>query len=207
MTDHDPRVPVHLDPDPLQVAEHETVVDRQFRERNRAIRQLILAGLGLAIIILAILAAPRSAHVVPLGNKSDLPPSVTHAPFTVPPGSGIVVPAAEPLPSPATFELASAIEGGFAAYALPFHGRLYLALPEGPGVRVRICAGSGIVSCIIRTSTDAGPSLEMQRVGRLADLSFADFAKLCDCWPPAVGLLPIRVERDGPWVELPAIEP
>jgi hypothetical protein len=48
----------------------------------------------------------------------------------------------------------------------------YLALPEGPGIRVRIC---GPAACAVRVSNDAGPSLAMQRKGRIADLDVATF--------------------------------
>lgn len=46
-------------------------------------------------------------------------------------------------------------------------GRTYLALPEGKGHRVRICAER----CWTMTSTDAGPDKAMQRAGRVADLN------------------------------------
>lgn len=46
-------------------------------------------------------------------------------------------------------------------------GRSYLALPEGPGHRVRICAKR----CWTMTSTDAGPDKAMQRAGRVCDLN------------------------------------
>lgn len=46
-------------------------------------------------------------------------------------------------------------------------GRSYLALPEGPGHRVRICAKR----CWTMTSTDAGPALFMQRKGRICDMN------------------------------------
>ena len=52
----------------------------------------------------------------------------------------------------------------------------YLALPSGPGHRVRICGAGG---CIVRVSNDAGPSLAMQRLGRIVDLSVADFEAVC----------------------------
>jgi hypothetical protein len=46
-------------------------------------------------------------------------------------------------------------------------GHRYLALPGGPGIRVRICAAR----CLVMTSTDAGPALFEQRAGRIADLN------------------------------------
>ena len=207
----DPRLPVHLDPDPRYVAENESFAERQRAERNRAIRQLILAIGFIAITCLAILAAPRSAHVVPLGNKSDLPPSVTHAPFTVPPGSGIVVPAAEPLPSPATFELASAIEGGLAAWCAP---TLTQCQSWGPPAklgavssftwgdvpyRVRVCRQDGDGACV----AVAVVSFCECAGDRVIDLSPAAFAELA---PLSRGLVAVTVERGGPSVTLPPTE-
>jgi hypothetical protein len=55
---------------------------------------------------------------------------------------------------------------------------------------VYIC---GPVACVVRTSTDAGPDLAMQRAGRVADLSFADFRRVCGCDPWAVGLVRVTV--------------
>ena len=85
-----------------------------------------------------------------------------------------------------------AIEAGVAAYATRSHGDRYLALPDGPGVRVRICAGG---RCVDRVSTAAGPALFRQRQGRVADLSYVDFAFLCRCRPELVGLLRVSIER------------
>ncbi len=66
----------------------------------------------------------------------------------------------------------------------------YLALPSGPGTRVRIC---GKVGCVTRVSTDAGPSLAMQRAGRVADLSIYDFARVCG--DPSAGLCRVTIAR------------
>ena len=52
----------------------------------------------------------------------------------------------------------------------------WLALPSGPGHRVRVCGAGG---CIVRVSNDAGPSLAMQRLGRIVDLDVADFETVC----------------------------
>lgn len=80
---------------------------------------------------------------------------------------------------------------GIASFVGPSYGPEYLALPEGPGVTVRIC---GPAACVTRTSTDAGPDLAMQRARRVADLSFADFAEVCGCDPWLVGLTPVTVD-------------
>ena len=67
----------------------------------------------------------------------------------------------------------------------------YLALPEGPGVRVRVC---GPAACIERTSNDAGPSKAMQRQGRIVDLDATDFNEVCGCSWQTVGLVKVTVE-------------
>ncbi len=79
---------------------------------------------------------------------------------------------------------------GIASFVSPRFGPRYLALPGGPGIRVRIC---GRVGCVNRTSTDAGPSLAMQRAGRVADLSHSEFARVCGCSPNRVGLIHVTV--------------
>jgi hypothetical protein len=62
------------------------------------------------------------------------------------------------------------VAGTASTYGPGFEGRL--ALPEGPGIHVRIC---GPAACVDRVSNDAGPSLAMQRKGRIADLDVATF--------------------------------
>jgi hypothetical protein len=46
----------------------------------------------------------------------------------------------------------------------------------------------------------------MQRRGRIADLSFVDFAKICGCWPPSTGTITVTIDRLGalPIPTLPA---
>jgi hypothetical protein len=69
---------------------------------------------------------------------------------------------------------AGTISGIASTYGPGWDG--WLALPEGPGVRVRICGAGG---CVVQTSTDAGPSLAMQRRGRVADLDVPTFETVC----------------------------
>jgi hypothetical protein len=83
-----------------------------------------------------------------------------------------------------------AVEGGLASYVSRSYGSRYLALPGGPGIRVTICAKR----CVTRTSTDAGPSLQRQRAGRVADVSWSDFRWICRCSPEAVGLIVVSVQ-------------
>lgn len=87
---------------------------------------------------------------------------------------------------------------GTASFVDPSFGPTYLALPQGPGFTVRICGDAG---CVTRTSTDAGPDLAMQRAGRVADLSYRDFAIVCGCDPYVRGLTKVTVEYGA---ELPA---
>jgi hypothetical protein len=70
----------------------------------------------------------------------------------------------------------------------------WLALPQGPGHRVRICGAGG---CVIRTSNDAGPSLAMQRhpYHRVADLDVGTFEAVCGK-PWTAGLCNVSVT---PW--------
>ena len=79
---------------------------------------------------------------------------------------------------------------GIASYVGRSYGPRYLALPAGPGHRVTIC---GRAACVTRTSTDAGPALFLQRQGRIADLSWADFGRVCGCSPELVGLTHVTV--------------
>ena len=84
---------------------------------------------------------------------------------------------------------------GTTGFALPSYGPRYLAVPWGPGVRVRICSS---VTCLDRVSNDAGPALSEQRKGRVADVSFEDFRRLCGgCDPWQVGRVSVVITRVG----------
>lgn len=84
---------------------------------------------------------------------------------------------------------------GTASHMGSTQGPGYLALPEGPGHAVTIC-GIKTGRCINRTSTDAGPDLEMQRAGRVADLYRGDLFYLCAVGPQEAdpGLCRVTVE-------------
>lgn len=69
----------------------------------------------------------------------------------------------------------------------------YAAIPWGPGVRVRICAAH----CVTVVSADAGPTLAMQRAGRIADLSVALFERVCGL-PASRGLCVGTIEGPMP---------
>ena len=70
-------------------------------------------------------------------------------------------------------------------------GADYLALPEGAGVRVKLC---GAARCVVMTSNDAGPSLAMQRKGRIVDLSAALFKAITGL-PLSRGIAWVTVRR------------
>ncbi len=70
------------------------------------------------------------------------------------------------------------VQRGTASTYGPAFGPGWLAVPQGPGIHVRVC---GAARCIERTSTDAGPDLATQRAGRIVDLSVRDFELVCGC--------------------------
>ena len=85
--------------------------------------------------------------------------------------------------------IGTALVAGIAStYGPGFDG--YLALPSGPGHRVRVCGAAG---CVERVSNDTGPDLAMQRLGRVVDLSVADFEAVSG-QPWRVGLTRVTVE-------------
>ena len=151
----------------------------------------------LAIIVAACVGSPATSEVVrPSGSSAaSLVPEApsSRALETAASRSSVAL-----FPSPSvpavggTRKPSAAISlTGLASFVDPSFGGRYLALPSGPGHLARIC--SRIHRCIWRRSTDAGPSLAMQRAGRVADVSYGDFAWLCGCNPWAVGLLRVVV--------------
>ena len=65
---------------------------------------------------------------------------------------------------------------GVLAWAGESHGSAYLAVPWGAGRLVEVCAAE----CVTLTSTDAGPTLAMQRAGRIGDLAVGTWEHVCD---------------------------
>jgi hypothetical protein len=72
---------------------------------------------------------------------------------------------------------------GIVTHMGPGYPANYLALPIGPGHRVRLC---GPRQCLVLTSTDAGPNRASLEAGRIADVSVELFARLC-CDPSQGG--------------------
>jgi hypothetical protein len=153
----------------------------------------LLIGLALGIAVMGsswAQAAPRSTSELVV-DPTIVPGSIG-APRSGMPVEDLEAEASREAPARAggvgapTITEPGAIMSGTLAYAKPSFGARYLAIPEGPGVRVRICAPRG---CLERVSTDAGPALFRQREGRLADVSYVDFAWLCGCTPETLGLI------------------
>ncbi len=174
-------------------------------------------GVGLFVGVRVALAAPRSAAqpVIPAGpsalleaagridqgSSGNLAERPSGAPQ--PEGARLSRPG-EVTDRPSAAGAPSRTIRGIASFVASRYGDRYLALPDGPGHSVRIC---GPATCVVRTSTDAGPALFLQRQGRIADLSRADFARLCGCTPEVVGLIHVTVTRfDGPAPTPPATD-
>lgn len=79
----------------------------------------------------------------------------------------------------------------------------YVAIPLGPGIRIRVC---GPADCLEVTSTDAGPNHDMLVAGRIMDLDIGRWEQVCGV-PATFGLCPgswIRVT--GPQLTPPATD-
>lgn len=221
------------DPDPLTAFDVDRAYEDGFvagvnegLARARQRDQLGAIALGVMIVVLLVVAFIAGQQTAAAASRSgpQPPASTGRAPAEAQIGAPLVPRAPEPetarvepssegplVLSPMTggappspdVEIGTAIASGTIAYAVPSFGSRYLAIPEGPGHRVRICVDE---RCLARTSTDAGPDLAMQREGRLADLSYVDFRYLCGCRPESIGLIVGTIEYLGPTVTPPATE-
>jgi hypothetical protein len=153
-----------------------------------------LIPLFLSAIAGAIMASLVWAAVTHAGPVGPPQPEPSFAPVPTMPGEVRSVPSAPAVlatPRPTPIPVARGhVRTGVASFMAPKYGRYYLALPNGRGHRVTIC---GPAACVTRVSTDAGPDLAMQRAGRVADVSFWDFATICGCDPWARGLVRVTV--------------
>lgn len=174
----------------------------QCGQRERRLAPLVLVGLiGMALGFLLsgrVLAAPRPDLVTTPQPGASVAIGSVDAPARV---QASTSPGPTGVPSPSGPErsqpTADSAPAGIASFMAPSYGDAYLALPAGPGHRVRICSSGLPDRCIERTSTDSGPDLAMQRDGRIADLSFADFKRVCRCDPWVVGLVDVTIEELG----------
>jgi hypothetical protein len=96
--------------------------------------------------------------------------------------------------------LASVVVSGTASWMPEKYGDDYLALPQGPGHTVTICAKR----CLTMTSNDAGPDKAMQRRGRVADIGVKAWEHICGV-PRSRGLCHVRITygRSGPAITPP----
>ena len=134
------------------------------------------------MLAIAIVAAPWPAPVIPAASS----PAGTGEPDRARTG-------APPLPEPSsrtvTTERPIPVTVGIASWMPERYGPDYLALPGGAGTTVRICG----VRCLLITSNDAGPSLGMQRRGRVADLAVIAWEWVTDL-PRSRGLARVVVD-------------
>jgi transcriptional regulator with XRE-family HTH domain len=152
---------------------------------------VFLAGLAAGILLVLLASHPatsRQASTPRPVQFRPIPPVATARPAAPTP------PASPSLPSPATgtrpalvMTLRTATPPqppsprrtalrGVATWMPERYGSRYLALPSGAGHRVRICGAGG---CLVITSTDSGPSLAMQRAGRIADIGVRSWEGIC----------------------------
>lgn len=154
-----------------------------------AILAALVAGIFIGRLVVPVAAAaPRTAQTT---ERVDLSAPSSAGPSGAPPTAD-----GHQLDGPRSVV-------GIASWVAPRYGSTYLALPDGPGHRVRIC---GRAACVTRTSTDAGPARFLQRQGRVADLSHADFARVCGCSPELVGLTHVTVFSVGATPTPPATD-
>ncbi len=79
------------------------------------------------------------------------------------------------------------VVGIASTYGPGFNG--LLALPEGPGHKVKVC---GPKASITKVSNDTGPNHAMQLLGRVVDLDVPSFQIVCGCaW--TIGLVKVSV--------------
>ena len=143
---------------------------------------LVILGWWLVIVgLLLVASTPR--------REPDRDPALPGAP------TATAIPTAKPFPSwdreassaasgnpsrPAspkpTHRLEEATRQGTLWWAAESFGPAYLAIPIGPGHRVTVC---GPADCVELVSTDAGPDLERQREGRIADVAVGLWERIC----------------------------
>jgi hypothetical protein len=117
--------------------------------------------------------------------------AVAADPTAAAPTSGTIDPLCSPRPCP-TLTPAALIRSGLAStYGPGWDG--WLAWPDGPGWRLRICGAGG---CRTLVSNDAGPDLERQRHGVVIDLDVPTFEGVCGV-PWRRGHCPVNVTVMG----------
>lgn len=164
----------------------------------------LLAAIILSLSMSAITTGHTSEPIKPVPDEAFKPLILTLLPTPSPTPSPTPEPTAKPTPKPTARPTAEStvkpqtghndktyaiVRGTASTYGSGYAG--FLALPEGPGYKVKVTGPGG---SIIRVSNDAGPSLEMQRAGRIIDLNSADFNIVCGCNWETKGLVDVKVE-------------
>ena len=162
---------------------------------NRRVTALVVAAVVALLAALALFPARSHADVPAVASREALvfEPVRTAGPLA---SGQALIPAVRQVPTPSpslppvprmaavrssgtpqrgqAVGSAASTTGTASTYGPGYDG--YLALPIGPGHRVRICGAGG---CVVAVSNDAGPSLAMQRLGRIVDLDVATFERVC----------------------------
>ena len=154
-------------------------------------------GLALGLTVRAAQTSSAAATAIPAAvsladerDPSRLRP-VSDAGARSPLPAAVAVLPARPQPTATAAPVPAHLVRGIASWMPARYGPLYLALPEGAGVRVRICGAAG---CLVMRSTDAGPSLAEQRAGRIADIAVVVWERLTGL-PSSRGVAWVTVER------------
>jgi hypothetical protein len=79
----------------------------------------------------------------------------------------------------------------------------WIAWPQGPGWRLRVCGAGG---CVVVVTTDSGPDRAMQRAGRIVDLDVTTFERVAGV-PWTVGLTRVTVTVLGQVPQTPRLDP
>jgi hypothetical protein len=135
---------------------------------------VFVIGIVVGFIVGANLPPQSAPATVPEPSTADVQRSAV-SDYTLPTAAGVEG-IADASPEP-TGEVGSVAEGrkGIIAYAT-IGGPSYLAIPIGPGHRVKIC---GPAACWTTVSTDAGPNHERLVAGRIADVAVGQWERIC----------------------------
>lgn len=122
------------------------------------------------------------------GGGGEPPPSSPLPGCSSPCAVDVSFPDGESTPIPSV-SLRFVVRSGIASTYGPGWSERWVALPDGPGWRFRVCGAGG---CRTLVSTDAGPSLAMQRAGRIVDLPIYAFEAVCGV-PWSMGLCQVSL--------------
>ena len=137
----------------------------------------LIVACWLLVDVLLVVASTPSGGPGPSPTLRGAPTAtVIPTATSVPTGAREASSAASGNPSRSAIPLEAITRQGTLWFADESFGVAYLAIPIGPGHRVRVC---GIADCVELVSTDAGPSQERQRDGRIADVAVGLWERIC----------------------------